>query len=110
MNENTKDIEEAIENISRIHYQLLLHDELDVSILEIIADSPDEWIRASIANHPNVTLNILNKLSTDPDEDVRRCVAESEKINLEIIELLLNDSSEIVRTAISNNPLKSSSL
>ena len=59
LNENSKYIEEAIENISSIHYQLLLHDELDESILEIIADSPDEWVRASIANHSNVTLNIL---------------------------------------------------
>ena len=72
--------------------------------LDYLSDHDNEYLRRTIADHPNTSKKTLEKLSKDKIKEVREMVAQNPKTSSETLEKLSNDKDLLVVLAVYNNP------
>ena len=93
----------------------LIHNKfIPADVLEILADSPDEDIRFTIAMKRCCNKRTFEKLSQDKSDSIRLMLVRNSKIPIEVLEdLILDKNEEISATAkkrISKTPIKYKSI
>lgn len=98
---NTKPIFEQDLETRRLVVQ---HPYVTTSILEILADDPDWFVRQTVAAHSNTPPSILEKLANDEDADVRKAIAANSNTPIHILEELAYDHDSAAPWEVARNP------
>ncbi|MBO8222626.1 EI24 domain-containing protein [Prochlorococcus marinus str. XMU1401] len=100
-------------------------EDVDLSVIKILANSNNYSLRAAVAIHPSTPKEILEKLSKDDDDSVKDAIAyrelpqewksvddnekieklkEEEEVDLAVIKILANSSDYSLRAAVAIHP------
>jgi hypothetical protein len=77
---------------------------LPASLLEALAEAPEDLIRAGVAGNPSTPSRMLEGLANDLGYGVRHAVAENPSTPAHVLAALANDSGDGVRARVAGNP------
>jgi len=86
-------------------YSLASNSSVPIDILQVLANSADENIRAEVARNESICASaaLIEQLMEDQDESVRNGLANNESIPVHVLELLSKDADVSVRESVVYN-------
>lgn len=88
---------------SRLLETLLGGPNVSASILEVLSNSDDNYVRQRVAEHKKTPAHIIARLSNDKQQSVRVAVARATSTPKALLRVMASDPSVYVRTALARN-------
>ena len=76
---------------------------VSTSVLEVLSNSDEYYVRQRVAEHKNTPAHVIARLSNDRQQSVRVSVARSSSTNKALLRVMASDPSAYVRIALARN-------
>ena len=96
--------EMAASDTAAVRKHIAMNSATPESVLEMLAQDPEEDVREQAALNKNLSFDMAAKLVNDPAAAVRESVASRSDITADAAEKLSNDKEDIVKAALCGNP------